>query len=139
MLDPFCKGQQKREELRNALPRVHTVNCVDAGPLPDIASSLRSSRCGADALCGDHHSPIQGPRKPYGDAPVAGLTNLLYEVLWPHQTNPARTQPAPQLCYGAYRLRISTYYSCHLLLLFLLSSCPDKFVHDTSAIHTGDE
>jgi hypothetical protein len=22
---------------------------------------------------------------------------------------------------------------------FLLSSCPNKFVHDTSAIHTGDE
>ncbi|GEM_PF-4337906 len=33
------------------------------------------------------------------------------------ENHPARTLPAPQTCCEAYRLRISLYYSCHLLHL----------------------
>lgn len=44
-----------------------------------IAPHILSVRCRVDTLCGDHHFPIQSLR-PYGDASVAGLTNLLHEV-----------------------------------------------------------
>ena len=40
-----------------------------------VSLHLVSSRCGVDALCGDHHSPIQGP---------CGLTVTLRLHIWTH-------------------------------------------------------
>src|SRR5215470_20386977 len=77
--------------------RVHTVNCVRCKSTPRyrfIASLL--VLWGRRAL---RRSPLSHPRssRPYGDASVAGLTNLLNEVLWPHPIDAARNLPAPQL------------------------------------------
>jgi hypothetical protein len=48
---------------------------------------------------GGVRSPLSHLRssRPYGDASVAGLTNLLNQVQRPHAINAARNLPAPQL------------------------------------------
>src|SRR5579863_10659000 len=85
-----------RRYVRPFSNRVHTVNCVRCRSTPRcrfissllVLWSRRALR----------RSPLSHPRslRPYGDASVAGLTNLLNEVLWPHRIDAARNLPAPQ-------------------------------------------
>jgi hypothetical protein len=83
-------------------------------------------------LCGDHHSPIQGPRGLTVTLRVAGLTNLLDEVI-ASPVYAACNLPAPQLCCGAYRLRFPLSYSCHLLAASQKAMAVDGSVDTCSA------
>src|ERR1043165_1372442 len=94
-----CKSRigHCRRYVRPFSNRVHTVNCGRCRSTPRyrfISSLLLlwSRR----AL---RRSPLSHPSslRPYGDASVAGLTNLLNQVLWPHRIDAARNLPAPQL------------------------------------------
>src|ERR1041384_3422850 len=75
-----------------------------------------STAGGVDGLCGGHHSPIQGPAcRPYGGAPVTGLTNLLYEVAMPQQHDPACDLSTPRKPLFSELIPPEPTHSYHLL------------------------
>src|SRR5579875_2275669 len=80
---------------------------------------LLLSRCtagGVDGLCGGHHSPIQGPAcRPYGGAPVTGLTNLLYGVALPQKHYPACDLSTPRKPLFSKLIPPEPTHSYHLL------------------------
>src|SRR5581483_11338279 len=81
---------------------------------------------GVDGLCGGHHSPIQGPAsRPYGGAPVTGLTNLLYGVAMPQQHDPACDLSTPKRgCPLSELIPPEPNHSYHLLSLSMRSPRP---------------
>src|SRR5215467_2584446 len=84
---------------------------------------------GVDGLCGGHHSPIQGPAcRPYGGAPVTGLTNLLYEVRTPQFINTACDLSTPRKSLFSELIPPEPNHSYHLL-----SYCARASLRRTSA------
>src|SRR6266700_3886341 len=105
----------------------------DANPLPDNVSfsSLLVVCSGVDPAL--RRSPHSHPSSywPYGDASIAGLTNLCVEVLPPHCTCPACNLSAPVIPPGAYRLRTDILF---MPSLWLAGPTPSQ----RSAISAGD-